>query len=109
MLLPKRKIQIINQMFTVPYRPCLLSYQEEKNDLRKLDNHLTNHFNNRNSINNAFSNYTLKQNNSKTIKSSFPSYNFYPNYNTYNNNYIEEDYSNSIYFHLRNEIIIKNP
>lgn len=108
MLLSRRKIQNIQQMFSVPYRPTLSSFQSEKEDLVNFSNYLNNYIatgrsskinTNKSGVNNSIFNSKTQE----IKKSSFPSYNFY--YNDYTN----FKYSETVYYPLRDEIIINNP
>jgi gas vesicle protein len=108
MLLSRRKIQNIQQMFSVPYRPTLSSFQSEKEDLVNFSNYLNNYISTGRSskINLNKSGVHKSILNSKTQemkKSSFPSYNY--NYNDYTN----YKYTETVFYPLRDEIIINNP
>ena len=108
MLLSRRKIKNIEQMFSVPYRPTLSSFNSEKEDMIKFSNYLNNYLTNGKSLNKPISksrttNSQLLNKTNDIRKSSFPTYNF----NSYNNYTI--DYSPTMIYPLRNEIIIQNP
>ena len=116
MLVSKKKLQLLKQMFSVPYRPALSKYQSDKFDKINFGNNITDCINNK-SVATPFSNSLHIKNSSiertfdngnikKTM--SFPSYEFNSNINS-NINYSIDDYSHSLYYPLRNEIIIKNP
>ena len=107
MLLSRRKIQNIQQMFSVPYRPTLSSFQSEKEDLVNFSNYLNNYIatgksskinTNKSGVNSIFNSKTQE-----IKKSSFPSYNY--NYNDYTN----FKHSETVFYPLRDEIIINNP
>ena len=108
MLLSKRKLQIIEEMFTMPYRPILSSYKSDKLDMSEINNKIsTNHYlssslKKKNSINNKSLELTKSQ------KSSFPSYEFNSDINS-NINYSIDDLNHTLYYPLKNEIIIENP
>ena len=108
MLLSKRKLQFIEEMFTMPYRPVLSHYKSDKLDMSEINNKMsTNHIllsslNKRNSINNKSLELTKSQ------KSSFPSYEFNSDINSYIN-YSIDDLNYTYYNPLKKEIIIENP
>ena len=108
MLLSRRKIQNIQQMFSVPYRPTLSSFQSEKEDLVNFSNYLNNYITtgrlskiniNKSGVSNGIFNSKTQE----IKKSSFPSYNY--NYNDYTN----VKHSETVFYPLRDEIIINNP
>jgi len=108
MLLSRRKIQNIQQMFSVPYRPSLSSFQSEKEDLVNFSNYLNNYISTGRSskinINKSgVSNGIINSKTQEIRKSSFPSYNY--NYNDYSN----FKHSETVFYPLRDEIIINNP
>jgi ElaB/YqjD/DUF883 family membrane-anchored ribosome-binding protein len=108
MLLSRRKIQNIQQMFSVPYRPTLSSFQSEKEDLVNFSNYLNNYISTGRSSKMNLNKSGVHKSilNSKTQemkKSSFPSYNY--NYNDYTN----YKYTETVFYPLRDEIIINNP
>lgn len=112
MLISKKKLQLLKQMFSVPYRPALNKYQSDKFEKINFGNNITDYLNNKtltnpistsvniknSSIERTFDNGNMK----KTM--SFPSYEFNSNIN-----YSIDDFNYSLYYPLRNEIIIKNP
>ena len=108
MLLSRRKIQNIQQMFSVPYRPTLSSFQSEKEDLVNFSNYLNNYIatgrSSKININKSgVSNSIFNSKTQEIKKSSFPSYNY--NYNDYTN----FKHSETVFYPLRDEIIINNP
>ena len=108
MLLSRRKIQNIQQMFSVPYRPTLSSFQSEKEDLVNFSNYLNNYIatgrSSKININKSgVSNSIFNSKTQEIKKSSFPSYNY--NYNDYTN----VKHSETVFYPLRDEIIINNP
>ena len=108
MLLSRRKIQNIQQMFSVPYRPTLSSFQSEKEDLVNFSNYLNNYIatgrSSKININKSgVSNSIFNSKTQEIKKSSFPSYNY--NYNDYTN----VKHSGTVFYPLRDEIIINNP
>ena len=95
-------------MFSVPYRPTLSSFQSEKEDLVNFSNYLNNYITtgrlskiniNKSGVSNGIFNSKTHE----IKKSSFPSYNY--NYNDYTN----IKYSETVFYPLRDEIIINNP
>ena len=108
MLLSNRKLRIIEEMFTMPYRPVLSHYKSDKLDMSEINNKIsTNHFlssslNKKNLINNKSLELTKSQ------KSSFPSYEFNSDMIS-NINYSIDDLSYTIYYPLKKDIIIENP
>ena len=103
MLLSKRKLQFIKEMFVMPYRPNLSNYQSEKFDMSKFNTKSTNHapsysYNKKSSFNEKSLEITKSQ------KSSFPSYD-YSDINS-NINYSIDDLNYTLNYPLRNEIII---
>ena len=95
-------------MFSVPYRPNLSSFQSEKEDLVNFSNYLNNYIatgrSSKININKSrVSNGIFNSKTQEIKKSSFPSYNF--NYNDYTN----IKYSETVFYPLRDEIIINNP
>ena len=107
MLLSKRKLQFIKEMFVMPYRPNLSNYQSEKFDMSKFNTKATNHapsysYNKKSSFNEK----SLLEI-TKSQKSSFPSYD-YSDINS-NINYSIDDLNYTLNYPLRNEIIIENP
>ena len=107
MLLSRRKIQNIQQMFSVPYRPTLSSFQSEKEDLVNFSNYLNNYIatgkSSKININKSGVNSIFNSKTQEIKKSSFPSYNY--NYNDYTN----VKHSGTVFYPLRDEIIINNP
>ena len=107
MLLSRRKIQNIQQMFSVPYRPTLSSFQSEKEDLVNFSNYLNNYIatgrSSKININKSGVNSIFNSKTQEIKKSSFPSYNY--NYNDYTN----FKHSETVFYPLRDEIIINNP
>ena len=107
MLLSRRKIQNIQQMFSVPYRPTLSSFQSEKEDLVNFSNYLNNYIatgrSSKININKSGVNSIFNSKTQEIKKSSFPSYNY--NYNDYTN----VKHSETVFYPLRDEIIINNP
>ena len=106
MLLSKKKINNIHQMFIVPYRPILSNYQLEKVKMNTINNN--NSVNSLSSIMKKNSNYSktldLDNNYNKNSKNSFSSYND----SIIDNNYSIDDNAYSTYNPQRNEITINN-
>jgi ElaB/YqjD/DUF883 family membrane-anchored ribosome-binding protein len=95
-------------MFSVPYRPTLSSFQSEKEDLVNFSNYLNNYIatgkSSKININKSgVSNSIFNSKTQEIKKSSFPSYNY--NYNDYTN----FKHSETVFYPLRDEIIINNP
>ena len=106
MLLSKKKLQFINNMFTIPYRPNLPNYQEENLTKSKFNDKFSiKHHNSSFQKNNSFNN---KSELTKSYKSSFPSYEFNSEIIS-NINYSIDDLNFTLNHPLRNEIIIENP
>ena len=106
MLLSKKKINNIHQMFIVPYRPILSNYQLEKVKMNTINNN--NSVNSLSSIMKKNSNYSktldLDYNYNKNSKNSFSSYDD----SIIDNNYSIDDNAYSTYNPQRNEITINN-
>ena len=102
MLLSKKKIQVIHNLFEVPYKPALINIAEQKEDTTKLSQ----------IINPMNFSQKLKNNNinieESLKKSSFPSYNI-KNDNNVNNIINIYDIQKPIDYHLKREIMINNP
>ena len=94
-------------MFSVPYRPTLSSFQSEKEDLVNFSNYLNNYIatgrSSKININKSGVNSIFNSKTQEIKKSSFPSYNY--NYNDYTN----VKHSETVFYPLRDEIIINNP
>ena len=105
MLLSKKKIQVIHNLFEVPYKPALINIAEQKEDTTKLSQ----------IINPMNFSQKLKNNNinieESLKKSSFPSYNIKNDSNDNNVNNIINiyDIQKPIDYHLKREIMINNP
>ena len=104
MLLTKKKIKLIHELFNLPYKPSLINIENEKEEMIKLSQIKT-PINLSQTIKNKSTNKIYK-------KSSFPAYDIKTissnnNYNTINYNTIEDTFPHD-YF-LRKEIIIRNP
>ena len=105
MLLSKKKIQVIHNLFEVPYKPALINIAEQKEDTTKLSQ----------IINPMNFSQKLKNNNINIEeilkKSSFPSYNIKNDSNDNNVNNIINNYDiqKPIDYHLKREIMINNP
>ena len=105
MLLSKKKIQVIHNLFEVPYKPALINIAEQKEDTTKLSQ----------IINPMNFSQKLKNNNINIEeilkKSSFPSYNIKNDSNDNNVNNIINiyDIQKPIDYHLKREIMINNP
>ena len=105
MLLSKKKIQVIHNLFEVPYKPALINIAEQKEDTTKLSQ----------IINPMNFSQKLKNNNinieESLKKSSFPSYNIKNDSNDNNVNNIINNYDiqKPIDYHLKREIMINNP
>ena len=118
MLISKKKLQLLKQMFSVPYRPALSKYQSEKFQKINFGKNITEHLNNTNkslsipfspSININNSSIEKTFDNGKRKKTmSFPSYEHTSKINS-NINYSIDDINYSLYYPLKNEIILKNP
>ena len=112
MLLSKRKFQLLQQMFKVPYRPSNQKYNSEEIELIKFSNYLSKHlYNNSSTIltpshrKSSLKDVTIEGNEKK---SSFPSYDL-SNINSNINYSIDDIGSPQIYYNLSKEIIIENP
>lgn len=106
MLLSKKKIDNIEQLFVVPYRPTLsnLNINLDKDELKILDKKINVE------TSNIQSTERKSMENKNIMKSSFPSYEFKSNINDMNINYsIDDLYNHSIFYPQKNEILIQNP
>lgn len=112
MLLSKRKIETIHQMFQAPYKPSIININYENDEIERLSQ-IKNSVNYSQTMNNKYINDTID-----IKKSSFPIYNQntisddnnYNNYYTINNEtYTNYDTNYQYYYPLRREIMIENP
>lgn len=104
MLLSKKKIDNIEQLFVVPYRPTLsnLNINLDKDELKILDKKINVE------TSNIQSTERKSMENKNIMKSSFPSYEFKSNINDMNINYsIDDLYNHSIFYPQKNEILYK--
>ena len=115
MLLSKRKIETIHQMFTAPYRPTIINIDGQNQEIEVL-NKMKNSIKYSHTVTNKYKSNTLE-----IKKSSFPLYNKntistisidnndYNNNNYYTINYDTYDTNYQYYYPLKREIIINNP
>ena len=96
MLISKKKLQLLKQMFSVPYRPALSKYQSDKFEKINFGNNIIDYLNNKTLTNHPVSSSLNIKNSSmertfdngnvkKTM--SFPSYEFTSNINSNINYY----------------------
>jgi hypothetical protein len=105
MILSKRKIGNILNIFTIPYKPTLNKYESEKEDMINFENTYNSNLYNQNK--NKYSTTTYYKNQNYNTSKKFPSQNQYAS-KTYNiHKRVIPSYT--MFYPLRNEIIMRNP